>query len=136
MSVSRLARLLGGVPATASRAASKTPGPGAEVAGGVTRPRCREKVLPQGSRVCPGLLKAPRATELLFFRLGHPRLGPGRVPSPSRISGVGLGLDHRTQALPAWAPASFRSLVRKGSKTFGVVYLGALSAHCSSVLVK
>lgn len=67
MTVTRLARLLGYIPATAWRAASKAPVPGAKVAGGVAKAERREKSLPRESRVCVGSLKVLGVAELLFL---------------------------------------------------------------------
>lgn len=120
MSVSRLAPLLGCVPATAWRASSKASGSGAEVAGGVAKAWRREKVFLRGKRLVSRASEGAGCCRASHLRLGHPRLGPGQVPSPSQISGVGLGLEDH--ASPSSLGTCFLpvTLVGKGSKPSGL----------------
>ena len=62
MAVLGLASLLGRVPTTAWRAASKAPGPGAEVAGRVAKAQAPRETRPAG-RQCAAVSGAPGAAE-------------------------------------------------------------------------
>lgn len=80
--------LLGHIPATAWRAASKAPGPGAEVAGGVAKARMPRETCPAGQRRVAGS-GAPGLPRLRVLH-GH-RARPRQVLPARAQGGTGAG---------------------------------------------
>lgn len=100
-----LASLLGRVPATAWRAASKAPRPGAEVAGRVAKAQAPEKRVRPGGGVLPSL--GPSGPQSLPGHRTRARAGPSRPGSDgtrAARSQVPPGRRPAFRRPPLWPP--------------------------------